>query len=782
MTEQTKRFYPLIWLGDGLLLLCAVLGLTVSFLSLYSDPLFLLGAYLSERGLGPLCGWAVLFALLSLTAWSLPRFRLAAGGSLFAVWAGLVLWNWDMLWQGGGLTIQSISQQFADRVSWGEVLEFETVLTSLPECLDAMELFLILTLAGIALLVGLAVVEGKCWWFAILLTLPPLLPGLLADLFPSWPAFMTLCACWCTLLFTRSCRNAAPSSRGRLTLAVLPAIGLTLACLTLALPRETYTRPVWAYAAEEKLTNMASHLSYLFEGVDGPFQSTVTYVGAAETVDLNNAGPLNYSGRTVLRVKSDYTGHLYLRGVSLGAYDGRSWSALPDTAYQEYLDEIDRYSALNPSPLIFPNLMLSEKLPTHTITVENVGAAGSCVYAPYQLVDQNWADEGILPVEDAFLARLRGQWTQTMTFEERGPGTSAVGQPDYASLAYRHEKVYQDYVKRHYLDVPPELEDVLGQFMAEGTEPGLFIIEDTPILSSSLFSSHTQHTPYINEVLHTLNYVELVTEQLHELCKYDPNTPLTPAGEDFVEYFLTTSRQGYCMHFASAATLILRSRGIPARYVSGFTVDTVDGKQVDVPDYAAHAWVEVYIDSYGWYPVEVTPNYDQETGTPDIIDNDAPPIPGSQPPEESDGPVPSDDVPETSLPPQGVDNSSGTGGAGLLRVLLWAAAITGTVGLLWLAQYLTKKYRTARLSGSDSNRAALDGYRYLLRLQRWGGKLDDDILALAQKAKFSQHTLTPEEQQTMTACVERERLRLSRSLPLFQRLVFRFWWGKPKKR
>ena len=40
----------------------------------------------------------------------------------------------------------------------------------------------------------------------------------------------------------------------------------------------------------------------------------------------------------------------------------------------------------------------------------------------------------------------------------------------------------------------------------------------------------------------------------------------TPRGEDFVNYFLTKGRKGYCSYFASAATLIFRYNGIPARY------------------------------------------------------------------------------------------------------------------------------------------------------------------------------------------------------------------------
>ena len=56
------------------------------------------------------------------------------------------------------------------------------------------------------------------------------------------------------------------------------------------------------------------------------------------------------------------------------------------------------------------------------------------------------------------------------------------------------------------------------------------------------------------------------------------------------------------MHFASAATLLLRWMGIPARYVAGYVADVPASGHVRVPDSAAHAWVEVYIEGYGWEP------------------------------------------------------------------------------------------------------------------------------------------------------------------------------------
>lgn len=50
----------------------------------------------------------------------------------------------------------------------------------------------------------------------------------------------------------------------------------------------------------------------------------------------------------------------------------------------------------------------------------------------------------------------------------------------------------------------------------------------------------------------------------------------TPVRKDFVSYFLQEQKEGYCAHFASAATLLLRSYGIPARYVEGYAVSVSD--------------------------------------------------------------------------------------------------------------------------------------------------------------------------------------------------------------
>ena len=118
----------------------------------------------------------------------------------------------------------------------------------------------------------------------------------------------------------------------------------------------------------------------------------------------------------------------------------------------------------------------------------------------------------------------------------------------------------------------------------------------------------------------------------------------TPEDEDFVNYFLTYNKKGYCAHFASSAVLIFREMGIPARYIEGyafsmesvFASDEAEGlnasdfyegysaigeapvMSVEVSDAQAHAWVEIYIDGFGWTNVEVTPGSNEVTEEDDF--------------------------------------------------------------------------------------------------------------------------------------------------------------------
>ena len=158
MPERENRPSPTAILGDGLVLLCALLGLTASFLSLYRTsaavPLIPLDWAADQRDQFLL--WAALFALLSLGVWSLPRLRWAAAGTLAALW-GLALWrSWRAVSAGACLTVEAVSGLFAQRVDWGVAFAFESGLSALEER-AAVRLFLILALWGLALPLGWAV-------------------------------------------------------------------------------------------------------------------------------------------------------------------------------------------------------------------------------------------------------------------------------------------------------------------------------------------------------------------------------------------------------------------------------------------------------------------------------------------------------------------------------------------------------------------------------------------------------------------------------------------------
>ena len=114
----------------------------------------------------------------------------------------------------------------------------------------------------------------------------------------------------------------------------------------------------------------------------------------------------------------------------------------------------------------------------------------------------------------------------------------------------------------------------------------------------------------------------LYTLQTHADYSTTPGT--VPYNKDTIEYFLFENHKGYCVHFATAAAMMYRMYGIPARYVTGYVIDPDSFSPIDDPestsndyeyrtevtDRSAHAWVEIFLKDYGWVPVEVTPTAD----------------------------------------------------------------------------------------------------------------------------------------------------------------------------
>ncbi|MBQ9118845.1 MAG: hypothetical protein IJY09_02170 [Lachnospiraceae bacterium] len=186
---------------------------------------------------------------------------------------------------------------------------------------------------------------------------------------------------------------------------------------------------------------------------------------------------------------------------------------------------------------------------------------------------------------------------------------------DYGTFA-ELEEAYREFVYEVYTQVP----DGHGQLQAQATR-----------LAEKKHDTTTK-------VLSVIDYLSDFT--------YTLNPGKLPENGDFVNYFLFENKKGYCVHFASSAVLLLRSMGVPTRYVEGYLVSandirnavttgtttiagfeygvytekSVDVKMVEVKDYSGHAWIEVYFDELGWLPVEVTfGNWEGANELPDDI-------------------------------------------------------------------------------------------------------------------------------------------------------------------
>ncbi|MCM3272372.1 transglutaminase-like domain-containing protein [Paenibacillus elgii] len=150
---------------------------------------------------------------------------------------------------------------------------------------------------------------------------------------------------------------------------------------------------------------------------------------------------------------------------------------------------------------------------------------------------------------------------------------------------------YAEDVRNRYLQLPASLPERVRR-LAEQLTAGL-------------------QTPYAK--------AEAIERYLREHYPYSlEGTRAAGENEDFVDRFLFEQKTGYCDHFSTAMAVLLRSAGVPARWVKGFAPGeavsraAADGDEryvVQVRQRHAHSWVEAYFPSVGWVPFEPTPGY-----------------------------------------------------------------------------------------------------------------------------------------------------------------------------
>ncbi|MDE2256172.1 MAG: DUF3488 domain-containing transglutaminase family protein [Xanthomonadaceae bacterium] len=100
--------------------------------------------------------------------------------------------------------------------------------------------------------------------------------------------------------------------------------------------------------------------------------------------------------------------------------------------------------------------------------------------------------------------------------------------------------------------------------------------------------------------------IRAALDLFHNEFSYTLNAPLL--GRDAVDDFLFDTKRGFCEHFASAFTFLMRAAGIPARVVTGYQGGYFNrlGDYWVVRQSDAHAWSEVWLAGRGWVRVDPT--------------------------------------------------------------------------------------------------------------------------------------------------------------------------------
>ena len=544
----------------------------------------------------------------------------------------------------------------------------------------------------------------------------------------------------------------------------------------------------------------------------------------------------------------------YLKSFVGSVYTGESWERLSD-ADQRELSNLLQGQRPQTLPDQFSQLFTPLNSYRYQVSVENVSANPRCVYTPYGLVESTvdtaqmeFVDDGFLQsshffggtptytleawglsnslayypsqVQSAILegyANSQGYSASDIDYWSQVPGMADImdaltgelfsqnGEflvenqdlwkipadlvqylsPQQQELALTVE-AYNDFVYEHYTQLPPELEATLQTYLTENH------------LNSGVFYGPYSDPYARNHYTQTPLLIQQIANTLAAQCVYTLTPPALPAGEDFVEFFLLESRQGYCVHFATAATALLRAMGIPARYAEGYAVPAGGEGWVDVPDYNAHAWVEVYFGGAGWIPFEVTP---AGPDSPAATFNARPQEQGAAPtatpaptPSPTPQPVPTPEAQAPTAPSAAPQASAsplpGEAGAEGERAGLWGwiAAGATALGLLLLAgavllrHKLVLKFRQERFRQPDRNKAALEAYAFLQRVHKtakaalhgWDDTIPPQLEELALKARFSQHALTQEELEPFLEELDKALSLLRERLPKGRRLWCRY--------
>ena len=538
------------------------------------------------------------------------------------------------------------------------------------------------------------------------------------DTVPSvWCLFLLLTGL-ILLILTNTVRRQCAADGNRLTAIMLVPAVLYMSLLFGAVPQEGY---------ESKADELQQKVVDWFRSfLAGDWFDTGLSGDSLGSVDLSTLGPrINYK-YAVMDVTADQGGILYLRGQSLDIYDGISWR------------------------------------PSDASTGK----------------DSGWPTSNCVAVGDVKLVTRSGMPVKYFPYYPGGSHWPAGG-------SLKDGGVSNPYRQREYSFRQMEITGATNAVLSEEMRKQCLLLpHDTSIQAAS----HLNNIGYFVGQSER-GIAQLVAEYVSSAARYDLNTSRMPSGEtDFAMWFLQDSDTGYCIHFASAAAVLLRAAGVPARYVSGYVIKVRPGETATVTENRAHAWVEYFVPGEGWVVLDPTPA-DWYEEPEDVTDPPAPTEPSTEPTDPGTEPEtrptqPDDQPTEPSQEPTTPEGNFGGDNSQMKIDLSWLWVILKWLGILFAVCFvvvgqfiLRQRLRSKRMHTGHPNQRALARWRMVLRMTRLiKEQPPEELYELAEKARFSQHTLTVGERLEFDRYLDHAQEQLKK-MHWCKRLLIRLLWA-----
>lgn len=621
--------------------------------------------------------FSIVFSLLSAFVKSNLKYALCMTVIAFVAFLVFVFAN-EHIFAQANYAINKLLEQYSVYLSVYSNIKFASYIANsatgffvlLSLILNGLFSFLISRIKSIKI-AGLLSIALLVPCFVLVNTLPDLVPLLII--------FTVLFA----LYFSSQTRQLNYAHSGVITAVCAVILAVLITVSAVINPVADYERPKW----QDNMLNTVQALTGMktYNG-SGKISSALAEAGnnVSSEVDFSNAGALKQTGTKVMTVVTDLNGRIYLKGMSYANYENNKWSVLTDEQANDYPQDFQAF------------IMTANYQERSTVTIDTVNKE-SIVYTPYYLASIN---DTFSPVCDVLVSNSDKATNYSMSVMPYSESELDNFSMDFSSQVYD----YDNFVKNYYLKLPYATKLAMLKIAEENNLTGV----------------STQNIP------------QAVKQFVSHSASYSLNTQKVPDGRDVAEWFLNDAETGYCMHFANAAAVMLRALGVPARYVTGYCADVVDGKAIVTSD-NAHAWVEYYDSSIGWIPLDATSSDFEVPQATESIQ------PTTQSQTTSPTIQPTTQAQTTKPVKTEVKAKISTPAIIVIIILL-------IIALAILRIILIRYYRKYSFTHKDYKSRVICIYRYLNKLSVHSKvRIPKKIENICTKAKFSTHNISDEE-------------------------------------